>query len=104
MFNGSLICSESFALGIQFTSLQTANKWNLINVYGPCIGPARAAFTSWLFDLDIPDGEDCLLYGDFNYIRAPDNHNKPGGDVNDMLTFNDFIQSQALVELPIKGT
>ena len=25
------------------------------------------------------------------------------GDVNDMLTFNDFIHSQALVELPIKG-
>ena len=25
------------------------------------------------------------------------------GGANDMLTFNDFIHSQALVELPIKG-
>uniref|UniRef100_A0A8R7QRY1 Uncharacterized protein n=1 Tax=Triticum urartu TaxID=4572 RepID=A0A8R7QRY1_TRIUA len=56
-----------------------------------------------MFDLDIPDDEDWLLYGDFKYIRAPDNRNKPGGDANDMLTFNDFIQSQALVELPLKG-
>ena len=44
-----------------------------------------------------------VICGDFNYIRAPDNRNKPGGDANDMLTFNDFIHAQALVELPIKG-
>ena len=36
-----------------------------------------------------------------NYIRSPDNRNKPGGDVNDMFTFNDFIREQCLTELPI---
>ena len=93
VFAGCVFCSESFALGIQFTSMPTARSWKLINVYGPCDGPGRVAFTSWLFDLDIPDDEDWLFCGDFNYIRAPDNRNKPGGDANDMLTFNDFIHA-----------
>ena len=41
--------------------------------------------------------------GDFNFIRAPENRNKPGGSMNDMYTFNDFIRCQSLIELPIKG-
>lgn len=85
------------------SSLQTAKEWSLLNIYGPCTGPARDIFTTWLFYLNIPDNEDWLLIGDFNYIQSPENRNKPGGDVNDMLVFNDFIHSQSLVELPIKG-
>ena len=79
VFSGCVFCSEFFALGIQFTSTQTARSWKLVNVYGPCAGSGRTAFTSWLFDMDIPDDEDWLICGDFNYIRAPDNRNKPGG-------------------------
>lgn len=56
-----------------------------------------------MFDLEIPNGEDWLLLGDFNYIRAPNNHNRGGGNVNDMLVFNEFIRTQSLVGLPIKG-
>lgn len=43
------------------------------------------------------------MLGDFNYYRAPSNRNKPGGNAHDMLTFNEFIRAQSLVELPIKG-
>lgn len=39
----------------------------------------------------------------FNFIRSPNNRNKPGGDASDMITFNDFIREQQLIELPIKG-
>ena len=41
--------------------------------------------------------------GDFNYIRDPDNRNKPGGNIHDMITFNDIIRQQQLIELPVKG-
>jgi hypothetical protein len=44
-----------------------------------------------------------LLLGDFNFIRSPENRNKPGGNVNDMLIFNDFIRRHNLIELQIKG-
>jgi hypothetical protein len=41
--------------------------------------------------------------GEYNFIRSPKNINKPRGNVNDMLLFNDFIRGQNLTELPIKG-
>jgi hypothetical protein len=56
-----------------------------------------------LFSLNIPPDEDWLLVGDYNFIRSPSNRNKPGGNVNDMLLFNDFIRQQNLIELPIQG-
>jgi hypothetical protein len=36
-------------------------------------------------------------------IRYPENRNKPGGDLNDMLLFNEVISSQGWVELPLYG-
>ena len=97
------VFSETFALGVRLTSTQLGDSWMLVNVYGPCNDPNRALFTSWLFDRDIPTGEDWLLLGDFNFIRAPDNRNRGGGDANDMMIFNEFIRRKSLVEIPIKG-
>ena len=41
--------------------------------------------------------------GDFNFMRAPSDRNRPGGDVNEMLMFNEAISNQGLVELPLHG-
>ena len=103
IFSGSVVVQEDFALGIQFTSTISAQAWTLFNIYGPCTGPARDTFTQWLYDRDIQANDDCLFLRDFNYIRGPENRNKPGGDVNDMSTFNDIIRKHNLVEIPIKG-
>ena len=80
MFFGSVVLSESFALGVRFSSTQSDDTWTLLNVYGPCAGPNRVLFSNWFFDLEIPSREDWLILGDFNFIRAPDNHNKGGGE------------------------
>jgi hypothetical protein len=66
----------------------------LVNIYGPCDGDLRDSFIQWLFQLNIPSEEDWLIVGDFNFIGSLANRNKPGGNVNDMLIFNDFIRSQ----------
>lgn len=103
IFTGTVVLSEFFAHIINFKATQSVDTWNLVNIYGPCQGDDRITYTNWLFDLDIPDDENWLLLGDFNYIRSPSDRNKPGGDCNDMLKFNEFIREQCLVELPIKG-
>lgn len=103
VFDGTVFLSEQFALGVEFSSKQSSQRWKLVNVYGPCQGDPRTSFMKWLFEVDIPSNEDWLILGDFNYIRSPENRNKPGGGVNDMFTFNDFIREQCLTELPIKG-
>jgi exonuclease III len=103
IFSGLVMHCEPFALSVHFTSTQSSQSWTLVNVYGPCTGEHREAFIQWLYDLNIPTDEDWLIAGDFNFIRSPSNRNKPGGNVNDMLIFNDIIRSQNLTELAIKG-
>jgi hypothetical protein len=94
---------EKFAVSVHFTSTHSSQSWTLVNVYGPCIGDLRDDFVKWLFDLNIPTDEDWLLLGDFNFMRSPANRNKPRGNVNDMLIFNDFIRRRNLTELQTNG-
>ena len=78
-FSGMVMHSLNFALSVYFTSTQSAQSWTLVNIYGPCQGEQRDIYIKWLFDLNIPDDEDWLLFGDFNFIRFSSNRNKPGG-------------------------
>lgn len=43
------------------------------------------------------------MLGDFNMYRKPEDGNKPGANINDMLQFNDAISSLGIVEIPIHG-
>jgi hypothetical protein len=87
---------EPFAIYVHFTSKQSTQKWKVVNVYGPRNGDLRDTFVQWLYNLNIPANEDWLILGDFNFIGSLANRNKPGGNVDDMLTFNDIIRAQNL--------
>jgi hypothetical protein len=43
------------------------------------------------YNLSIATQSNWLLIGDFNLIRSHENINKPGGDVHEMLLFNEII-------------
>jgi hypothetical protein len=43
------------------------------------------------------------MVGDFNLMRSPENRNRPGGDTNNMMLFNDIISHLNLVEVPLKN-
>ena len=72
-------------------------------MYGPCSEPARSTFVSWLRNLDIQDGINWILLGDFNFYRSLENRNRSGGNFQDTQIFNDVIDHLGLVELPLKG-
>jgi hypothetical protein len=38
ILSGMVMDCEQFAISIYFTSIQSAQSWNLVNVYGPCSG------------------------------------------------------------------
>jgi exonuclease III len=103
MFQGTVIEIKRFGIVISFTSNHNNAVWTLVCIYGPCQGVERDNFVSWLYNLQIKPSENWLLLGDFNFIRSQDNRNRPGGDVNDMLIFNDIIGHLGLLELPLKG-
>ena len=51
----------------------------------------------------MPENVDWIVMGDFNHIRSAEDRNKPGGDLNEMLLFNEAISNLGLIELPLKG-
>lgn len=103
LFNGEIIQINSFAYTMKFKSSVSGAIFHLTNVYGPSAPAEKAAFTFWLYNFDHSPFEDWVLVGDFNFIRYPNDRNKPGGSANDMLLFNDIIQHLDLVDIPIEG-
>ena len=45
----------------------------------------------------MPNDVDWIMMGDFNFIRTPEDRNKPGGDVKEMLMFNEAISELGLI-------
>jgi hypothetical protein len=72
----------------------------LTKFYATC-QDADKIVLQWLHDVNIPDDEDWLIVGDFNLIRSPEGRNRPGGNVNEMLLFNEAISHLALVRQKI---
>lgn len=103
MFDGTIIEIQPFAISVCFSPRLDSNVWNLTIVYGPCVEPARLAFVNWLCSLDIQDGFNWILLGDFNFYRSLENRNRGGGNFQDTQIFNDVIDHLGLVELPLKG-
>jgi endonuclease/exonuclease/phosphatase family metal-dependent hydrolase len=62
----------------------------------------KKEFVQWFQGIQMPDGVDWLLVGDFNLYRNPEDRNRQGADFGDMLMFNEAISALGLVELPLK--
>lgn len=103
IFKGEVIDKQQFGITVRFTSMHNGDSWKLTNVYGPCVEPRRSAFISWFRGHNISDDENWMFLGDFNFYRSLENRNKPGGNINDTMIFNDAIGHLGLVELPLKG-
>lgn len=102
-FSAEVLIKTGFAMTIKFVSVHNMDTWKLTSVYGPCTEPARTEFVTLMKDIIIQPNEDWLFLGDFNFYRSEEDRNKPGGNLNDMLIFNDIIGHLGLVELPLKG-
>jgi len=79
MFSGTLVETKKFAIVIKFTSAHNGESWTLVSMYGACSGRDRDDFVDWMYNLTIPEEENWLLLGDFNFVRYTTNRNMPGG-------------------------
>lgn len=102
-FSGTLVFSNAFAMSVEFVSKHNDDNWLLSNVYGPCTVDGKREFTTWLKNIDMPDHVSWLLLGDFNLIRSQENRNRPGGNIEEMLIFNEAISTLGLTEIPLQG-
>lgn len=103
LFEGVLVHQTRFSLTVKLTSTINAQSWFLTNIYGPCSLGDKTEFVSWFLSLDPSLFELWLLVGDFNLLCCPENCNKLGGNVNEMLLFNEVNHRLGLVEIPLKA-
>jgi hypothetical protein len=101
IWNGSLFTREfsfsnEFSISVKLTCNISNDSWILTNIYVPCQPERRANFINWFANIDVPDETDWIIMGYFNFIIQPSNRNKPCGDVNDMLIFNEAISNLGL--------
>lgn len=99
LFDGQLSFSNAYFLIVEFTCLSSHKQWLLTNIYGSCQDNLRTEFLEWLNQIDMPEEHNWMVIGDFNYLRSTDDRNKPGGNINDMLRFNEAISQLGWIEL-----
>ncbi|XP_073363557.1 uncharacterized protein [Aegilops tauschii subsp. strangulata] len=103
LFSGTTIEKTAYSISIEFTSKHNGDNWILTTVYGHCQHSDRLNFLDWFQSVNILDFTNWMAPGDFNYIRYPQDRNREGGNVQDMLAFNEAISQLALIEVPLKG-
>lgn len=102
-FEGHLVFQNNYMISVQMACKFSGEAWILSNVYAPCTAEGKMDFLNWFKHVDMDNGSNLLIVGDFNLLRGPKNRNKPGGNFAEMLAFNNAISRQRLVEIPLKG-
>lgn len=102
LFDGSVVQANSYAITVKLFCRLDNKSFHVTNIYGPS-SPQKMGFITWLMNLDTSDFEDWVLGGDFNLIRHHENRNKPGGDIGEMIMFNELITDLDLVQIPFSG-
>ena len=72
-------------------------------MYGPYTPEGKLLFLDWIKGIQMPDEVDWMLLGDFNLLRKPEDRNRDGGNLNEMLLFNEAISSLGLNEIVLQG-
>jgi endonuclease/exonuclease/phosphatase family metal-dependent hydrolase len=103
IFTGQVVFTSRFALTVKFIAVHNAEEWQLTTVYGPCQGQQRQEFIDWFNSLQVDDEVNWMFIGDFNFYRSLENKNKEGGNMQDIMTFNEVISNLGLQEIPLKG-
>ncbi|XP_058104713.1 uncharacterized protein LOC131248452 [Magnolia sinica] len=75
----------------------------VISVYGPTDDSLRPNFWEELNVIRQSFTGPCCFVGDFNVIRFPHKHSRRRRSSSTMHYFNDWIQAQELVDLPLFG-
>jgi exonuclease III len=103
MLDGELLMENEYAQSVEFMLKLNGQKWILTNIYAPSTPEGKMVFLRWFREIYLPDDQMWIIVGDFNLIRNPDNRNKPGGDINLMIAFNEALSKLGVIEIPMHG-
>jgi hypothetical protein len=64
---------------------------------------SREDFINRLNGLNIDDNCNWMFVGDFNFYRSLEDRNWEGGNMQNIIVFNEMISNLGLQEIPLKG-
>lgn len=102
-YSGQLVHSNAYSITLKMECCLSGKSFHLTNIYGPCTPDGKVDFINWLYNVDTERFEDWVLAGDFNLIRSPNDRNRPGANVQDIMLFNDLISHLDLAEIKFQG-
>ncbi|GAU22961.1 hypothetical protein TSUD_247050 [Trifolium subterraneum] len=86
--------------------LKTGEEFYLANVYAPCeMGAKQSLWNSLLGRIHLLNGERVCVCGDFNAVRSIEERrsSRAGSHSSDHIPFNQFIDDDVLIDLPLSG-
>jgi hypothetical protein len=100
---GNIIFQNEYAQSVEFFFKWSNYYWIITNIYAPCSPQGKLDFLNWFSNINMPSDKLWLIVGDFNLIRHQDDRNKPDGDINLMMKFNEALSNLDLLEVPLHG-
>lgn len=94
---------NSYSITMKFSCCLSGKVFHLTNIYDPCDPEGKADFINWLYSFDTNQIDDWVLARDFNLIQSPEDRNRPGANMQDIMSFHDFIIHLDLVEIQFQG-
>lgn len=91
-----LVQENSYSITMKFTCCLSGKIFHLTNIYAP---EGKADFINWLYNFDTDQIDNWVLAGDFNLIRPPDNINRLGANMQDIILSNDLILHLDMAEI-----
>lgn len=102
-FSSQLTFQNNYAQSVEFQCQLSGKNWILTNKYAPCTPKGKLVFLDWFKRIEMSEDFTWLIVCDFNLIRSSSNRNKPGGNIQEMLKFNEEISRLRRVEISLKG-
>jgi len=98
--------SQEHAIIIHGRFIKTNEEFHLVNVYAPCeVRAKQELWASLSLRLQQWQGRNVCVYGDFNAVHGVEERRSVrNGDVYpDFGPFNNFIEENVLIDLPLRG-
>jgi len=105
-WNGSVLRSSStyttpHTLSTAFTSTSSSLAFTITNIYAPASPKGRPDFLDELRSIPSDPNIPWMIIDDFNMIRYPEEKNNSNFRASEAAAFNDYINTECLIELPL---
>ncbi|CAL1356267.1 unnamed protein product [Linum trigynum] len=103
-FRATNSSTGTYFLAVDLVDIKSNKDWTLVVVYGPQNRIDKLAFLDKLNNPCQQTTSPACIMGDFNMVHSHDDYKGAQRDVCIMAAFNNFVDSNGLLEMPLGGS